>query len=342
MPNGTFDPDEDFLDPDEDFLARDFNHGLWVGLRRDQLGMTIYDADGHHIGTASARSGQSTWIPVGTDKRVLVGELDYFYAYRGPGDEVDWNIRITPDRAFRNILTDVVEMMSREEQEELVERKQGSGFCVECEITPDEDLYWYNPIYSDLLHHSWYGQLLAVYGPWVRDMYHGGRPEIHPCEAIWWSREAIFHGVSLSRFMLVVQDDSERFGRASDYTGPVPRPWSDFPRRANIIAALRPQIGMHLNFDLHVLHSREMAGMTDAGPVSMTRNFNGRPVITVTKRTTRPETIRMRLSEVARDPDGKHLRCFLNLAISVGHDDNGREGHALMRLDTLNPRIITL
>lgn len=331
MPNGTIDPNSG----DEAVLVRPFDHELWVRLRRDQLGMTIYDPLGHHIGTASARNN---WIPVDGDKHVLVGELDHYYVYNGDGDEVDWNICIYPDPAFLNILSHVRAMMSPEERGELVERQHGSGFCIECEITPDED-FWLNEYFpitplvqfpSPLV-----GERIAVYGPWVRDLYHGGRPEIHPCEAIWWSSETNSQGISLSRFMLVVQDDSERFGRGSDFRGPVPRPWSTFPRRANIIAALRPRIGTHMHFDLHVLHSREMAGMTDSGAVSVTQNFNGKPVITVTKRTSRPETIRMGISKVARDPDGIHLRCFLSLAISVGHDDDGREGHAFMRLDTL-------
>ena len=33
------------------------------------------------------------------------------------------------------------------------------------------------------------GQQLGAYGPWVRDLGHHGRPEIHPCEVLWWMGE---------------------------------------------------------------------------------------------------------------------------------------------------------
>jgi hypothetical protein len=90
-----------------------------------------------------------------------------------------------------------------------------------------------------------------------------------------------------------------------------------------------------MHFDLQLRCAGQMADMPDAGAVSMTQQFDGQPVVTVTKRFEGPSRVRMRLGPVAPDPDGVHLRCFLYLGVQVGRDDNGHEGYALLNLETL-------
>jgi hypothetical protein len=325
-----------------------FDHERWVRLRRQQLGIDVIDPLGHQIGPAAAMNfrwegRQANWFPVDGMKHVLVGELDHYYSYNGDGHEMDWNLCLAPDPAFRSILDRVARDMSADQREEhLVERRHGPGYCVECEITPDEGL-WFNDFFPHggqllgLNQSTLLGQKLGVYGPWVRDKGHGRRPEIHPCEVIWWMAAANPLGVSASRLVLVVQDDSSRFDRPSDYDGPVPRPWSAFPRRASIAVTLRPRVEDHMHFNLRLLYAREMADMADPGAASVTREFGGRPVITVTKRIEQPAKIRMRLGPVAPDPDGVHLRCFLYLGVQVGSGDQGQEGYALLNLETMTP-----
>jgi hypothetical protein len=320
--------------PDKPFV---FEHERWVRLRRDQLGVDVIDPLGYHIGMAAARAN---WFPVDGSKHILVGEYNSTDIFHGDGYEVDWELRIFPDPPFRFILDRVAdELMSADQREEhLIERRHGPGHCVECEITPHESLVT-GP-------RQWPGlrQKLAVYGPWVSDHYHGGRPEIHPCEVIWWMGTDNPPGVSTSRFVLVLQDDSNRFARPSDYNGPAPWPWSAFPRRASIAVALRPRVEDHMHFNLRLAerapgqpYARKMYDMADPGAVSITGEFGGRPVVTVTKRIEHPAKIRMRLGPVAPDPDGVHLRCFLYLGVLVGSGYRGQAGYALLNLETLTP-----
>jgi hypothetical protein len=321
----------------------EFDHERWVRLRREQLGVDVRDGHprGHQINMASSVAGPLS--PMDEVKRVLVGDFDHFKVYNGDDDEWDYNIFITPDPPFRQILDDVVAEMSVAERTHLEERERGPGFCVECEITPDEGFqsnsYFPRPRWLNTYrtpNSPLEGQTLGVYGPWVRDHYHGGRPEIHPCEVIWWMTADTPPDVT-SRFVLVLQDDSERFALPSHFDGPVPRPWAAFPRQASIAFALRPRVQNHMRFDLRVLYSGEMADMPDPGGVSVTGSFGGQPVVTVTKLFQRPGSVRMRLGPVAADPDGVHLRCFLYLGIQVGRDDDGHEGYALLNLETSAP-----
>jgi hypothetical protein len=79
-------------------------------------------------------------------------------------------------------------------------------------------------------------------------------------------------------FLLMLQDDSGRFDRPDHYNGPVPRPWSAFPRRANIMVALQPQRQKHNHYELMLLRTREVHDWRDPGDVSTTELFNGQPV----------------------------------------------------------------
>ena len=321
-----------------------FDHELWVRLRRDQLGVDVVNPLGHQIGMARGinhrwyswglldwREREVNWSPVDGLKHVLVGEFDSFdTSDAAGGDEWDWEIRIFPDPSFRFILDRVVARMSAGERHDLVPRELGRGPCVECEITPDED-------FRSAFSAPWSprpGQQLGVYGPWVRDFGHSGRPEIHPCEVLWWMGENR-QGVVTSRLVAVVQDDSDRHDWPCDFDGPVPRPWSAFPRTAIITFALRPTVQQHMQFNLRIVDAREMADIANSGSAGMTGEFGGKPVITVTKQTDDPGKIGMGLSPVVADPDGVHLRCFLTIEVQVSDADRGRAGHALLNLETL-------
>jgi hypothetical protein len=333
-------PEPDFLD-DTDLGSEDvgtapqpvvFNHERWVRLRREQLGVDVIDPLGYDIGWAEAMNWrwaegrQVNWRPLGRVKRILVGEFDHQDFYPGHrnemDDEQDWSIFLVPDPPFGEIFG------NSEDRD------------VECEITPHESFWdtgFFIPFwpFPGLLERK-----VGVYGPWVCDLGHDGKPEIHPCEVIWW-RAAPRRGVTSSRFVLVMQDDSSRFDLPSDYHGSVPRPWSALPRRASIAVALRPRVGGHLLLNLHLLYAREMADMADPGAVSLTGAFDGQPVVTVTKQIENPTNVRMRISPVVPDPDGVHLRCFLYIGVQIGvqpaSGDRGQAGYALLNLETMAP-----
>jgi hypothetical protein len=325
-----------------------FDHERWERLRRDQFGIDVIDPDGHDIGMTRAinhrwytwelrfAKREVNWSPVDGVKHVLIGEFDSFdTSDDAGGDEWDWEIRIVPDPPFRFILDRVVALMPASDRDQyLVARERGQGPCVECEVTPDEDFRSGFP-------GRWGprpGEKVAVYGPWVRDFGHGGRPEIHPCEALWWLGEPR-QGVATSRLVAVVQDDSDRFDWPCDFDAPVTRPWSAFPRRASITFALRPARGQYTEYDLRILDSREMAGAGPHGTASVIGTFDGQPVLTVIQLIEDPDRIGMSLSPVVADPDGVHLRCFLTLDVQVSDADRGRAGHALLNLETLAPAV---
>jgi len=114
------------------------DHVRWNRLHNDQLDIDARDPDGHVIGTARAKP---YWQPVEGSKRVLVGEYDHYNFYNPVGDEADFDFFITPGPRFRYLLDDVVAKMSADERKELQRRKRGPGYCIECEITPDEGYY---------------------------------------------------------------------------------------------------------------------------------------------------------------------------------------------------------
>jgi hypothetical protein len=288
-------------------------------------------------------------------------------------DEADFNIFITPDRPFQRLLDDVVETMEEERAalqawvdahpqgtlhpsdvpfpvgdgtpasvrypvSELHDRKRGRGYCIECEITPDEgyyDNFWFRTKkpYTSLL----VGAKIGVYGPWVRDFAHGGRPEIHPCEVIWW-RNGSFDDAGpqphVRWTVVVLQDDSNRFDRQSDYDTFVARPWSMSPRRARITMSLQAPRGQHAEYSISISKGQRIFEHPGEETRSITRDYDGRRALTVTKRMSKPAQLKARLSELAPDPtDRNKLRCFLELDVQVGEGDRGKEGFAELSIE---------
>jgi hypothetical protein len=239
-----------------DATADFFDHGLWEHARDDQLGVIGWDPRGHRIGTNYQGAIWPLYIPMDRYKQTIVGKvLDYEF-YDGDGDEADWCIFIDPNPQYRFILDDVVQAMSSSQKGHL--QKKGGKTVVECEITPDEKFYdnGYFPKTKNTSPNI--GKTLGLYGPWVRDYGHGGRPEIHPCELIWWQDRAANTNLKKWTF-LVVQDDSNRFDRKSNFSGSIVAPWSAPPRRAAIAVALELQFGFHHKYRLSIRRHRNMA-----------------------------------------------------------------------------------
>ena len=323
-----------------------FDHARWEQLHDEQLGIDPRDPDGHVIGNATCERKfgpivHGGWKPVKGSKRVLVGDFDHYNFYNPieSGDEADFNIFITPDPPFRYILDDVVAKMSADQRKELQRRKRGPGYCVECEVTPDEEYYdnrWFRcrKPYTAI----GIGSRIGVYGPWVRDLGHGGRPEIHPCEVIW-TRNGSFDGPGWVRHMmwkiLVVQDDSNRFDRYANYSGVPLRPWSQSPRRAHLTVCLQALVGKHAFCNVNVTDGhRVFEHPGEEAARHITREHDGDPVLTVSKRMSRPAQVKMRLSDLSPDPgDVDKLRTFLDLDVQVGEGDRGTEGFAELTLE---------
>lgn len=309
-----------------------FNHGLWERLHEDQMGVDARDKDGHNPGMAGVRReilsiDVGAWDPVDGYKHVLVGTVDKFQFYNpwSSGDEADFNIMVIPDAPFKFILDDVVAKMSPGEKGELHTSRDGQHKMVECEVTPDEKYYsndWF-PTQSGRRSPLVDGRI-GVYGTWVRDWGHGGRPEIHPAEVIWW-RRGRFN--SYDWRIIVLQDDSNRFDRPSDYVASVSRPWSAYPRRVRITMALQATRGQNTPYYIRIVDSNRMYHFPDEGAPLVTVNYQGDPTLSVAKVTPDTSRLKVRLSNLFPDPaDQNALRCFMYIEIQVGEGDRGEEG----------------
>ena len=235
-----------------DATADFFDHALWDHARADQLGVIAWDPRGHKIGL----NRREIFVPMDRYKQTIVGRMVDYNFFDGDGDEADWCMLIDPSPSYRFVLDDVVQVMTALEKVFL--QKVGSKVVVECEITPDENFY-NNGYFSKTDHVSQnIGKTLGLYGPWVRDGGHGGRPEIHPAEIIWWRDTAATTKLPKWTF-LVVQDDSNRFDRKSDFSGTIGYPWSGAPRRAAFAVALELKSGFAHKYRLSVRRHRNMA-----------------------------------------------------------------------------------
>jgi hypothetical protein len=308
---------------------RPFNHDRWLKLRLEQLSVDVRDPLGHEIGLSRAGRFQ----PVDGKKHILVGEFDHFGLFHLPfgiGAERDLNIHIFPDKPFRFLLDHVADAPGFDKGQ-LQKRQRGQGFCVECEITPGFDslppFFFTIPVVMSPL----VGQKMGAYGPWVHDNGHGGRPEIHPCQFLWWQMETD----RFRRFFLFSQDGSDRFSRAEHFDGPIAHPWTKSPYRVDITVALRPKAQpIPQTYIIEVQHQRELEEMPDSDDRIITANVPGQDEIAVAvrKEGANPNEMKVSLSKVAPDPDKRFLRCFLNIGLNIGRDAVPGTGFALVVL----------
>jgi hypothetical protein len=283
-----------------------------------------------------------------------VGELDDYSFYNPLGDEADFNLYIFPDQSFRFLISDVRAMMSADERGEIHRRRRGDGLTMEAEITPDEEYYnnFYFPT-EEGRQTQLEGAKVGVYGPWVRDLSHGGRPEIHPSEAIWFRTGDAESLAGPGRVrhvrwtLIVLQDDSNRFDRPSDYDinifnpgdlANLKRPWSASPRRARFTIALLGLRGQAVNYNLKMQDGHRVFAWPGEDSRSVTATAQDLSTVTVTKAHSRRAEFKVRLGRLAPDPrDANVLHCFMSLDVQVGEGDRGKEGFAEMSLEAWAP-----
>ncbi len=159
----------------------------------------------------------------------LEGDCVYYQTYDAWGDENDWNLNIAPDASHRwmldpGILYALSLSSGAPDPIDLSKVKSYQGIpAIECELTPDDALYdtfvtaglpitsggtW--PDKDEQQGSGPTGERVGVYGVFAGDYGHGGRPEIHPFDALW----RRFHAPTSSTIswdLGVFQDDSNRF-----------------------------------------------------------------------------------------------------------------------------------
>jgi hypothetical protein len=202
---------------------------------------------------------------------------------------------------------------------------------VECEITPDEHLYT-NPFFPKDGTSPVVGNQIGVYGPWVQDEGHGWRPEIHPCEMLWW-RETVLGWKTYH--LLVIQDDSNRFDKRDNFSGQIEHPWSAFPRHAEFRICVRVPRNERRSLMVEELYSREVRpvaprntprvsrfGVGSAGgQVEVIRAFEDRTHIKIEI-----------MEPFYTDPVTNESYGYVRLRCEVGNGNLGEEGYQILKI----------
>ena len=318
------------------------------------------------------------WYPVDGLKHTLCGKLHKYNFYDGSGAEADWNNYIIPGPGFDYLMDEVRPLMSialirnpltgqlitADSWHDCCPARDASGMCppdkrnncLEAEITPDENFYgnrWFpKPVLKVSIEGGRLvvtnlvkdespleGQTLCAYGPWIYEEVHGNRPEIHPSELLWW-REARADGGAGPKdwLLMLVQDDSNRFDRAGDFSGsnrpPEWRPWSQFPRTGEF------KIGFEVNlseppatYTILELEKRHVVTGTLNTPAAREARrdgddgkqhaleYQGRIVLKVNELQADGDNLGVRFEGICRDDANSRLHGYITITSMVGSGD---------------------
>src|SRR5271165_1166076 len=189
----------------------------WNFVQREMEGARAIDIDNSLIGPYVAKRFLlfDNWHPLLETKQVSCGKLRHFKVYNFLFGEHDWNLYLEPVGAFQNAFQDALTYTSDKNQVwncDIPDNPRSSNDhsapnCFEAEVTPLEEFRsdnpWFHPDNSNTLGID---KKVCAMGPWVEEDVHGGRPELHPVEAIWWKDKT----APLWTF-IEVQDSSHRF-----------------------------------------------------------------------------------------------------------------------------------
>ena len=226
---------------DLDLVSSDFLEDM--KLAEMQLGVIVRNRTNFETKTGATIGGEENWCPVYEEKKTLCGKLDKFGYFNGSKKELDWNLYVMPDSNHQHMIDRAISHRealwvegfktggalgpkvepSRKslvfwwpegvgkfnpKKNKIVSRAR---IQVEGEITPKKNISTKNnpfeigfgirnPIYETKKTELKVG----MYGPFVIEKRHNYRPEIHPCEAIWWEKDGKLH-------LFSSHDESERF-----------------------------------------------------------------------------------------------------------------------------------
>ena len=200
-------------------------------------GLWVFNPTNEDISYVKAKANDG-FQPVNGKKMVLCGRLIHFSVYNGDGPEYDWNLNIVPNRDYEPLYDHVRSLVGSTSNWTTCKINNRNQKCIQAEITPDENLYdneWFPKLKTvrtgfgvrqENQPSPLVGKIIGVYGPWVMDLDedHGSKPEIHPCEIIWW-RNRFMHREEY--FICGIQDDSNRFDKISHFSfdGTQPLQW---------------------------------------------------------------------------------------------------------------------
>ncbi|HTS08454.1 MAG TPA: hypothetical protein VMP68_22985 [Candidatus Eisenbacteria bacterium] len=209
----------------------------------------------------------ANWRPLLERRQVMCATL---FNQKEEGNEltfepgVDWNFYLVPSGRFDQIFQEGVNLMRADDQSNVWSCVPGSDpkpsdngnarNCFEAEIWPEDILRESFPSTEHVSVPS-NGTCVCVYGPFVTDYLHGGRPEIHPLEVLWWKDNAAEKWTFVQ-----VQDSSGRFDSQDNFVGPFPQNWQPWASERD--DEMRVAIGLPLQaeqpFKLDVFQNHDL------------------------------------------------------------------------------------
>lgn len=313
------------------------------------------------------------WVPVNGKKMAVCGNYARFSIYDGKDgiwpfgndsheDEYDWNLSIVPHADFSYIISQVYNLSGTTEDWVFEEVNGKKYTAFQAEITPDESLYnndWFPNIGHDNSSYDVVSKTIGVYGPWVMDNNHNNRPEIHPCEVIWWRNRSERQEVY---FILGIQDDSNRYDTTNDFVfdqdfGLSWKPWAAGPitSQYKIPFEYNGQFQDHLVVNIEELKAHNVvtptmanAGDSDDGKQHILR-FKSRLanvpqtaltpsniLVEVNENFSNGLNIGVRFVEVCKKPNG-NIVGYVQLFTAYGKNVNGQEGYHALKVTVNHP-----
>jgi hypothetical protein len=299
------------------------------------------------------------WKPINGKKMCLCGLFDTFSIYDGTvfnnshPDEYDWNIDIIPTASFEYIKANKII------------NKVGA------EITPDESLWeniWFpnririiegstNELDLDIYYEQpnpiAFKRHICVYGPWVYDMNHTAKPEIHPSENIWWKVINLKDKID-TIYIFGIQDDSGRYETDADFDGYNTENWQPWARPPIKSEYLIPfefsgRYTDHLIINIEELKAKDVVttsiegfGDSDNGKNHLLKlnggffNFN-RTIVEVNENIPLPINLGIKFVDVCKKPSGGILG-FVQISTAFGNGINGDEGYHILKLTIKYPK----
>lgn len=196
---------------------------------------------------------------------------------------------------------------------------------------------------------------LCTYGAYVLDCWHGCRPEIHPSELIWWQAtpqgtcvvpfqqdvsDAVANGDVDVRYVMLQNDDSDRFADVGDYDGFAAavfvtpplwwRPWAGYPSSTEVRYAFEI-IGPADTVTPHRLSIQQLDArsvQTAGDPVqrlydpvaqqTQELKYNGKTVVRVSEQKASDKDLGVHFTEVCRNSMDTRLQGYVSIHSSVG------------------------